>query len=285
MESIKPKLSSRSYERKSNSKHHRSFHKSSSRYKRSAESSYSRHHRKHSNRNRSRSREGEKARSRAYSLSRENTKHISEYSSPSLHSKHRTAYFSGLASALRRREAALKAPGLAASSSSGPSRAQQATHVANLIFILRTTSWTRCDRRCYLVAAEWFDRWSEYVDFSKHFSMKKIQLGSVYSQAQESAETFVSDEYPGEIGNQCLLANEKEFYHNYSHPKALCNLVLRESLEENRDYYIVTRDIWDYLRSIYRGFELPRDCVSVGANGRILADVKMPKVLLRLISS
>eukprot|EP00826_Nyctotherus_ovalis_P020206 TRINITY_DN16327_c0_g2_i3.p1 TRINITY_DN16327_c0_g2~~TRINITY_DN16327_c0_g2_i3.p1 ORF type:complete len:254 (-),score=19.34 TRINITY_DN16327_c0_g2_i3:15-776(-) len=221
--------------------------------------SHSCHHKKRSNRNRSRNREGERARSRAYSLPRDNTKHISEYSSLSFPRKHRTTYFSGLVSALSRREAVLKAPVLAASGGSGASRAQQATHVANLIFILRTTNWTRCDRRCYLVTTEWFDRWSEYVDFSKHFNMKKVQLGSVYTQAQESAEAIVSDEYPGEIGNQCLLANEKEFYHNYGHPKALCNFVLREPLEENRDYYIVTKDIWDYLRSIYRGFELPRD--------------------------
>jgi hypothetical protein len=154
--------------------------------------------------------------------------------------------------------------------------------VANLIFIQRTTNWTKCDRKHYLITASWFDRWTEYVDFNKEFNMKKIQLGSVYNQPEDEVQLLPNKEFPGEISNQCLLANEKEFYHNYNHPKALCNFGLRDLLEQHRDYNVVSKDIWDYCKSIYGGFEISRDSIPTGANGKISPDINMPKVISTL---
>ena len=159
---------------------------------------------------------------------------------------------------------------------------QQAKHVANLIFIQRTTNWTKCDRKCYLITTSWFNKWAEYVDFHKEFNMKKIQLGSVYNQPEDDMQSFSTKEYPGEIYNQSLLANERDFYHNYNHLKALCNFGLRDLLEKHRDYNVVSKDIWNYFWGIYGGFEISRDCIPIGANGKISPDITMSKVIFIL---
>jgi len=158
---------------------------------------------------------------------------------------------------------------------------QQAKKIAELIWIFRKTRWNKFEKECYIMSARWFDKWAIYVDFYKYFNVSKGTLTSAYYTADnEDLEFSAGKEHPGIIDNQCLIADSKEYYHNFTNPQALCNFILRDSLEENRDYYIVTKDIWDYLHSIYGGMALRRDCIILSPNGRIKIDTKMEKVFL-----
>jgi hypothetical protein len=78
MESTKLKLPNKSNHKKTNTRHYSTPHKASKGYKRSMESNHSHYHRKHSSRERSRSKEGGRSCSRAYSLPKDNGRHVVE---------------------------------------------------------------------------------------------------------------------------------------------------------------------------------------------------------------
>jgi len=128
--------------------------------------------------------------------------------------------------------------------------------------MMHRTRWTSLDRDCYIIPAKWFSRWDDYVK------------GSGDIKGLSGAERLS----PGPIDNQSLLMDSKEYYHNYSCSAAACNHILRESLEENRDYYVVSREIWEYLFNTYGGLELRRENIYISPNGKTRPDIKLEKV-------
>jgi len=170
------------------------------------------------------------------------------------------------------------------SGSSGPiikhKPAQQARHVASLIAVMRRTKWTKFDKELCILSARWFEKWSNYVRFDKYFNASKGQLKLYYFNSHDANEADSTHEPPGPIDNQTLLMESKEYYHNLCHPNATCNHILRESLEENRDYYVVTREIWEYLCGIYDGTKVHRHNIFIGPNGKMYPDIKLERVFL-----
>ncbi len=124
---------------------------------------------------------------------------------------------------------------------------------------MRKTRWTAFDPECYLLPADWFARWSDYVNTQT-----------------ATKSTLVPG--PGPIDTSVLLSDSKEYYHNFSCHSAPCNNVIRESMEEGKDFYVVSRDIWSYLFNIYGGTPLKRENIYVGPNGRLKPDIKLEKV-------
>ena len=162
--------------------------------------------------------------------------------------------------------------------SASPSKVSQAKYIAGLVWILRKTNWTKYEKECYIISARWFDKWAAYVDFPKYSSKGNLTPLYYTTPSGDDINFGTGKEHPGAIDNQYLLAEAKEYYHNFSYLQDKCNFVFRDGLEENRDYYVVTKDIWDYLHSIYGGLALSRDCMYAGVNGRMKIDIKMEKV-------
>jgi hypothetical protein len=164
-----------------------------------------------------------------------------------------------------------------------PNVVAQAKYVAGLIWVLRKTRWSKLERECYLVSSRWFEKWAAYVDLYRYFNPGKGVLTPLYYSnggMEDDEVPGLGKEFPGAIDNQCLLADGKDYYHNFNTPQAKCNYVLREGLEEGREYYVVTKEIWDYLHKIYGGMTLRRDCIFIGNNGKTKLDIKMEKVRL-----
>ena len=145
----------------------------------------------------------------------------------------------------------------------------QATYVANLIWIMKKTTWCKYDRKCYLISADWLEKWRKYVQFDEE--------GDCVNN--ENLEVDLK-ENPGPIQNQFLIEEDKDFIHNPLCSESPYNFIIKKELKENKEYYVVTKDIWNYLYSIYGGKEIGRDCIYFGANGRIHQDITMLKVIV-----
>lgn len=148
------------------------------------------------------------------------------------------------------------------------SLSQQANYVAELLLVMKATNWTKSDKDCYMVSANWFNKWNKHVNFAKYFKKKQT----------ESAPEDEHAEHPGEIDNRLLLEDGRKFYHNYDFEEARCNFPIRDSAEITKDYYVVAQEVWDYLQPLYGGITLKRDCIYFGKSGIIRPDVMMAKV-------
>lgn len=135
------------------------------------------------------------------------------------------------------------------------------------------------------MSAKWFDRWAAYVRFDRYFNMVKGRLTSAYYLPDPSGQheqDYSAVAQPGPIDNQILLKESKEYYHNLYSQNAICNFALRDSLEENRDYYVVTRDIWDFLHKRYGGMTVRRESILLGRNGKLKPDINLERVSFAL---
>lgn len=150
--------------------------------------------------------------------------------------------------------------------------AQQAKYVAELIVIMKKTNWSMYDRECYLISSDWFTKWAGYVGLPRYLN----NIDTITDLKLKNAETNTIQSHPGPIDNEALIANTKGLlFHSQGNNK----LVLRENLEENKDFYVLTKDIWNYLYFLYGGTAIQRDCIILGGNGRIKKDIKMLKVI------
>lgn len=131
----------------------------------------------------------------------------------------------------------------------------EANYIYSLIAVQRKTRWNAFDQDCYILPADWFAHWAEFIR----------QAGK---------------ENPGPINTANLLMDSKEYYHNYGCYAAPCNYVIKETLEESKDYYVVSRDIWKFLANTYGGggTALRRYNVPAGPNGKLKRDVRLKKV-------
>jgi len=154
----------------------------------------------------------------------------------------------------------------------------QANYIAELRLLMKQTNWSKSDTECYILSGNWFNKWGKYVNFTECFEGKKKRI-EMKSEDMES-----NSEHPGEITNEQLLASNKEFYHNYNNESAQCNTVIKDTAEMNRDYYIITKEIWNYLYELYNGYTLKRDCIYFGKNGIVIPDIMMSKVNVVVIN-
>lgn len=161
---------------------------------------------------------------------------------------------------------------------SGWNLSYQAKYVSNLIFTMKKTNWTKYDRECFLVSIDWFNKWAQYSNFFRYFNASEGKL-NYYNIEDQDKENQSENNGPGRINNLILMVDQKEYYRNFSHRKAKCNYALKDTLEEQKDYYVLTKEIWNYLHTIYGGDEFARDCIFLNINGRIKSDIKMLKVI------
>eukprot|EP00826_Nyctotherus_ovalis_P025626 TRINITY_DN1987_c0_g2_i1.p1 TRINITY_DN1987_c0_g2~~TRINITY_DN1987_c0_g2_i1.p1 ORF type:complete len:170 (+),score=15.55 TRINITY_DN1987_c0_g2_i1:392-901(+) len=151
------------------------------------------------------------------------------------------------------------------------SPAEQAKRVEVLRAIMENTNWTAQDRLWYAISSEWFSQWSGYISY---FSMPSNNSNS------SSLEKTLTPPSPGPINNQSLRVDAREYSRNY-YPQRREGLMLKETVDEDKDYQIVTQDIWEYLYSLYGGDDLPINSIPLGANARSKKDIKTLKVSIK----
>ena len=152
---------------------------------------------------------------------------------------------------------------------------REAKYVAMLLKVSSSTNWNAHDRTAYVLPTKWFSRWKKYVEYEEFVNKHKA--------AYFGAAGAPAIEHPGRITSEELLADTKEFFHNYSSPEAICNLVLRDFIEESKDYMILSKEIWNYLQKKYEGKSLVRYYINVGLNGNHKLDLKLSRVSLLIL--
>ena len=76
-----------------------------------------------------------------------------------------------------------------------------------------------CLYKRYLINQEWYKHWTSYCKIKTEFK-----------------PTSITTEPPGKINNESLLDNHKQ---------------LRDGLMDETDYFLVCKELWDYLYQIY----------------------------------
>ena len=122
-------------------------------------------------------------------------------------------------------------------------------YISSLLKIDRNTSWNVQDNVFYIITYKWFDKWKNYIDHDKHSEGKKDY------------------NYPGPIYYKDLLADDKDYYHNYSVSERMREKIIKESAKEGRDFLVISKESYDYLQEKYDGEGVERYKLNIGCNG------------------
>lgn len=149
----------------------------------------------------------------------------------------------------------------------------EAKYVSLMFKVANCTAWNLRDRQAYVLPAKWFSRWEKYMEYDEPNNKHN-------KERTNGAETAMS---PGEINAKQLAMDPKEHFHHHASPDALCNVVLQPYMKENRDFYVVSKELWEYLSKKYSGASLMRYYIPMGFNGMTRLDLRLAKVLLLFI--
>lgn len=103
----------------------------------------------------------------------------------------------------------------------------------------------------------WFDKWKSFIEYDELKSFTQIDTPSSGREPN----------YPGPITYKELLADDKEYLHNYSAPERLRDVVIKHSAEEGKNYFVVSKDLYEYLQENYGGEAILRHQLEIGCNG------------------
>lgn len=127
-----------------------------------------------------------------------------------------------------------------------------------------------------IISMEWFKKWKKLHFFHEFSHEKPEDLDEEYSEDDEEGEIHKVSMEP--ITNEDILLKE-EFLKDPDDVKNYCNLVLKEGLEDNKDFIIVPHNVWKHLFKIYGGNEIKRFIVSVNDDSNLtLIEVWLKKV-------
>ena len=150
----------------------------------------------------------------------------------------------------------------------------------------------------HLVSMKWFKRWCKYVSLKLPSSID--ESSSPYngdggastlqdststnegyrenSRAEDEQKLLSSSEninddvnhhdgeseavHPGPIDSDDMLSSDLPLI-DPDKPKAYCNYLIKHGLLENKDFVILPKNVWNYLKSLYNGKELTRYIISI----------------------
>lgn len=86
--------------------------------------------------------------------------------------------------------------------------------MAEYFYLLNETNWNKFDDVFYVMNRRWFDRWKDYIcyDYIVRFL---IEQGRKESELSIN-KILSNNSSPGEISNQMLLMDKKDFLTNKS---------------------------------------------------------------------
>lgn len=118
----------------------------------------------------------------------------------------------------------------------------------------------------YVISQNWINEWKKYVSYDNVI------------QGLEPEKEFFGQEAPGKINEDIVDANPKFLtFTGYPEDKSFTNVLLRDGLQEGRDYKLITGPTWRYLHKQYGGIPVKRPCKTF-PNGQRQVEVRLKKV-------
>lgn len=127
---------------------------------------------------------------------------------------------------------------------------------------------------CNLISARWFNKWKKYSFFHMLSGEKMEQIdGTEIEDALDFGEetsggeatptiSKYSKNFPGPMEVSDLL-EEEGILTDPDKVKSYSNYVVKQGLEENKDFVIVPHTVFKFLHKIYGGQELKRHVVFI----------------------
>ena len=161
-------------------------------------------------------------------------------------------------------------------------RRNEARYVAMQFKVANCTKWNEYDIQTFILSAKWFGKWKNYVEYDELINGHKRTTPSIHSASTTNGGTnsLTSYQHPGPIANDHLLLDQKEYFRDFSCPNSICNTVISDCFEENKDYYVISKQMWQYLHNKYGGMTIARNSIPVGPNGLRKVDLKFTRVIL-----
>ena len=119
----------------------------------------------------------------------------------------------------------------------------------------------------YVISQQWLNKWKQYVSYDN------------VTQDLEPNVQYFGQSHPGKI-NEDLIDDNPKFIplSTYPEDKSFTNVLLRDGLQEGRDYKLITEAAWNYLYNDYQGVTIKRPC-RVFPNGEKQVEVRLKKVV------
>jgi hypothetical protein len=146
---------------------------------------------------------------------------------------------------------------------------EEKEYLEELVRVMEKTDWSKHDRLFYLVSCDWF----------KQGHINSFNSTTTHSNCLSAIMETSSTNNP--VHNLSLVVNPKECSRNY-YSLGREELILKDSIEEGKDYQVITQDTWNCLHSIYGGNGIRINSVPLGVNGKLKKDIKMLKVGLKV---
>jgi len=125
----------------------------------------------------------------------------------------------------------------------------------------------------YIVSTKWLNQWKKYVSYDEIIAGNEPNLNS-FGQVN-----------PGPV-NEDIIDNDPRFvlFSGYPDDKSFTNVLLRDGIQEGRDYQLITEAAWESITKDYEGFAVKRPCKKL-ANGQTQVEVRLKKVLRKFCLS
>lgn len=118
-------------------------------------------------------------------------------------------------------------------------------------------NWVREVDKVYIIDKLWVKMWKQYVNLDS-IKKKKNSPSESETKTKKEKENSIKDKenlaklHPGEITNQRIIYNLKEFY-NDGNAKNSENIVVRHDIDQQKSIKIIHSDTWKFFRSLYGG--------------------------------
>jgi len=156
------------------------------------------------------------------------------------------------------------------------SKKRESKYVTMLLKIGYTTYWNSQDSQVFIIPAKWLTRWKNYINSDSDLTQNKTEL-------QKDIKISQNDILPGPISCKELIADNKDFLHNLANPSSESNFVLRENLQSEKDFHIISKELMNFLQKQYGGSGILRHHIPIGPSAIKKLDLKLSKVFLYFI--
>jgi hypothetical protein len=70
----------------------------------------------------------------------------------------------------------------------------------------------------------------------------------------------------------------RDFFHNRTEPNYYSNYPLKEGCFKDREYFLISKGLWEYLYAIYNGTEIKRYAIKMNMAGTLDREPELIKV-------
>lgn len=131
----------------------------------------------------------------------------------------------------------------------------EAKYIEMLMRVQCKSRWSDQDNEAFIIPSKWLNSWKEHVDSDK---------------------TQGLSEKLGPISCKEIILDTEEYYHSLDRESQF-DSILKDTAEEEKDYYIASKELWQSLHNTYGGEEAIRYRLSSSTNHKCL-DLKFSKV-------